>query len=104
VTTCETLFPNYERRTWRLAEECYPRYDRILVMGNIPVRRSAKFPMVKIESRDPPLALFSLNGQSVEKFCDEMGIPFRRPFIRPDVPTAVAAAKPAPTATHSWWW
>jgi hypothetical protein len=86
LTTCETLFPDYERRTWRLKEECYPRHDRILVLGNIPMRRSAHFPTHTIVSRDPPIAAFPLNGQSVAAFCQEMGIEYREPFDWPDVP------------------
>lgn len=86
LTTCETLFPNYERRTWRLEEECYPRYDKILVLGNIPVRQTPHFRSHTLVSRDPPLAVFPLNGQSVATFCQEMGIPFREPFNWPDVP------------------
>ncbi len=86
LTTCETLFPSYERRTWRLIEECYPRYDKIMVLGNIPFRRSAHFPTHTIASRDPPIAVFPLNGQSVATFCEEMGIGYRPPFHWPDIP------------------
>jgi len=95
VTTCETLFPSYERRTWRLKEECYPRYEKILVMGNIPMRRNARYPM-KIVGRDPPLALFEMKGQSVDGFCREMGV-WPREFERPEVPMAAAPAKLAAT-------
>ena len=86
LTTCETLFPSYERRTWRLVEECYPRYDKIMVLGNIPFRRSAHFPTHTVVSRDPPIAVFPLNGQSVATFCEEMGMPYRAPFHWPDIP------------------
>ena len=86
LTTCETLFPTYERRTWRLVEECYPRYDKIMVLGTIPFRRSAHFPTHTIASRDPPIAVDPLNGQSVATFCQEMGIEYRAPFHWPEIP------------------
>jgi len=31
-TDCQTLYPHYERRTWRLHEESMPRYHRILIL------------------------------------------------------------------------
>jgi hypothetical protein len=97
MTSCETLFPAYERRTWRMVEECYPRYDKILVLGNMPGRGSTMFRSRSVVQRDPPLTLVSMNGQSVETFCREMNIRWRE-FERPNVPKApVPPAAPAAT-------
>jgi len=97
LTTCETLYPSFERRTWRLVEECQPRYDKILVYGSFYGRRTAQFPTHTVVQRDPPLTLYPLNGQSVIAFCDAMGIKART-FTRPPTPPA---PPPASVTTHA---
>jgi hypothetical protein len=83
LTTCETLFPDFERRTWRLEEECRPRYEKIIVLGNMPGPRGhpRQQPTTRI-SQNPPLAIYDLHGQSVDAFC-RANLIHTRGFERP---------------------
>ncbi len=89
LTTCETLFPNFERRTWRLVEECAPHYGKILLLGNMNGRARGR-PMAGTRvSTDPPLMVCPLNGQSVIDFCKAYHI-----VIRDFKAASAAATKP----------
>jgi hypothetical protein len=89
LTTCETLFPDYERRTWRMVEECTPRYDKILVLGNLTPRGRYRQPAAVRISQDPPLAVYDLHGQSVDDFC-RVNYIHERAFTRPAPPPSAA--------------
>ena len=96
LTTCETLFPDYERRTWRMVEECVPRYDKILVMGNVTAWGRYRQPAPIRISQDPPMAVYDLHGQSVDDFC-RVNYIRQRAFDRPPAPPA---SRPSPAATR----
>lgn len=79
LTDCETLFPHYERRTWRLLEECAPRYDRILVMDATLYERAraADYSSPAIVRGTPFIGAFDTDGKSVIHICQELGTDVR---------------------------
>jgi hypothetical protein len=79
LTNCETLFPFFERRTWRLHEECLPRYDRILVLERTLFERAHAngYTHAQVVSESPFVGAFDTNGQSVIRICQELNIRMR---------------------------
>ncbi len=96
LTTCETLFPSFERRTWRMVEESVPRHEEILVLGSIPVRGLVRVVPTTRISQDPPLAIYKLGGKSVIEFCRAMNISMRA-FTAP--PVSVPSTRPTTNAS-----
>jgi len=91
MTIGQSLYPGYERRTWRLHQECYPRYDRILVLGDaVPVDQLRKVDAkVRRISENPSLWVLNTQGRSVIKIAKLFGIQIR-PF---EIPPGSEAGK-----------
>ena len=79
LTECQTLFPHYERRTWRLQEESFPRYKRILVMDRPLFDRASRmrFSHPTVVSQSPFIGAFDTNGESVIRICQELATDVR---------------------------
>jgi hypothetical protein len=89
LTNCQTLYPSYERRTWRLYEESFPKHNRILVMDRPLFDRAAsRFPHATVVSQNPFIAAFDTNGASVVRICQELSTNVR-PFKAPHGSDAV---------------
>jgi hypothetical protein len=76
----ETLYPPYDRRTWRLKEESEARRDRILFLGDggtMLALAKEKFNNYSIISEKPPIVLLETNKKVIETVTD-LGIKPRR--------------------------
>jgi hypothetical protein len=74
LTTCESLLPSFERRTWRLHEESEPRHERILVLGEAMAPGPYRGTILSV---DPPITLYMIKGTSVLQFCETIRCPVR---------------------------
>lgn len=78
LTNCQTLLPFYERRTWRLEEECFPRYTRILILDRGLFDKARKgFFNAAVVSEQPFIGAFDIKGKSVIRVCQELGMEVR---------------------------
>jgi hypothetical protein len=79
LTNCQTLYPVYERRTWRLVEESVPRHARVLVLdqGLFDRARRAGYGHAAIACQAPFIGVFDTNGQSLIRICQELNVPIR---------------------------
>ncbi|HUO11022.1 MAG TPA: hypothetical protein VM008_22170 [Phycisphaerae bacterium] len=79
LTDCQTLYPDYERRTWRLNEESFPRYKRILVMDRALFDRASRagFSHPVAVSEVPFIGAFGTGGESVIRICQDLGTDVR---------------------------
>jgi hypothetical protein len=82
---CQSLYPAYERRTWRLVEESLPRHQRILVLDRalFDQARRADSPHATILRQTPFIGVFDTRGQSLIRLCQELYVPIR-PFRVPE--------------------
>ena len=58
LTMCETFFPQYERRTWRIYEENTPHYEKILVLGDPEGDPEGDLFTGKLVCVEPPLTVY----------------------------------------------
>jgi hypothetical protein len=79
LTNCQTLYPFYERRTWRLVEESVPRHERVLVLdqGVFDKARRAGYGHAASVRQSPFIGVFDTNGQSLIRICQELNVPIR---------------------------
>ena len=85
LSDCQTLYPFYERRTWRLVEESLPRHERLLVLNRNLFDKAlrAGYPHATIVRQTPFIGIFDTNGKSLIRICQELNVPIR-PFRVPD--------------------
>jgi hypothetical protein len=102
LTTCETLFPMYERRTWRLHEECLPRYERILVLDDsfADSARWRGYPNARLLARNPPIGILDTKGQSVIRICQTLGV-YVRSFDPPANADLLSPIRPLPPLSNA---
>ena len=78
-TRCETLYPIWDRRTWRFHEENRPRHDRILLIDLqfyvMAVARGYGHPVMV--SREPAIYAVDTGGRPVVAICKELGVRMR---------------------------
>jgi hypothetical protein len=79
LTHCQTLYPAYERRTWRLVEESLPRHERVLVLdqGLFDKARRAGYGHAAVVCSAPFIGVFDTNGQSLIRLCQTLNVPLR---------------------------
>jgi hypothetical protein len=79
LTNCQTLYPLYERRTWRLVEESVPRHERVLVLDQnlYDKARRAGYGHAVTVRQNPFIGVFDTNGQSLIRICQELNVPIR---------------------------
>jgi len=82
LTTCETLYPAKERRTWRLHEEQSARHQAALTMdlGFFHRAQTQDYANARIVAKGPLICTFDMGGRSIIKICEEMNAPVR-PFL-----------------------
>ncbi len=79
LTDCQTLYPNYERRTWRLVEESFPQHKRILVMDRALFDKASRggYPHAKVIQQTPFIGVFDTKGQSLVRICQDLSVNIR---------------------------
>ena len=78
-TRCETLYPNWDRRTWRFHEENHWRHERILLIDpNFYAAAVGKgYGHAVMVSRQPAIYAVDTGGRSVVEICRELGVRMR---------------------------
>jgi len=79
MSSCDTLYPIWDRRTWRLHEENHPLHERILLLDQQTYIMALQkhYPHAAIVNRDPPVFAFDTGGKSVVAICRDLNVRLR---------------------------